>query len=45
LAAAFIYINFPEMKFNVVMMMIIFPILPSDTGKWQHECGYPRTTN
>lgn len=45
LAAAFIYINFPEMKVNVVMMMIIFPILPSDTGKWQHQCGYKQNYN
>lgn len=43
LSTACIYINFQKMKVNVVMMMIKVPVLPSDTGKWQHECGYKQS--
>lgn len=40
--ATLIYINFIEITVNVIMimMMIIFFILSSDTAKWQNECIY-----
>lgn len=40
--ATLIYINFTEIKVNVIIMMImiIFVILSSDTGKRQNECIY-----
>lgn len=45
LSVACIYINFPEMKIIELIMIIKFPVLPSGTRKWQHECGYKQNNH